>query len=107
MLTFLIAPTVVFAQAEEGGSALGFLLPIAILGAVFYLLLVMPQRRRAKKAAALRESLGIGDEIRTIGGIYGTIRAEDDTTFTIEIDAGTKMRISKRAVAERTEDDSE
>ncbi len=107
MPNLLTAPTVVFAQAEGGSSALGFLLPIAILGAVFYLLLVMPQRRRAKKAQALRESLGIGDEVRTIGGIYGTIRAEDDTTFTIEIDPGTKMRISKRAIAERTEDESE
>lgn len=103
----LIAPGVIFAQATGGSSALGFLLPIAILGVVFYLLLVMPQRKRAKKAQALRESLGIGDEVRTIGGIYGTIRSEDDETFTLDIGGGTTMRISKRAVAERTQDDSE
>jgi len=102
-----IASTVVFAQESSSSSVLGFLLPIAILGGVFYLLLVMPQRRRAKKAQSLRESLGIGDEVRTIGGIYGTIRSEDEQTFTLDIGAGTTMRISKRAIAERTEDDSE
>jgi len=107
VLHLLTAPSVVVAQAEGGSSIVGLLLPIAILGAVFYLLLVMPQRKRSKKAKELRESLGIGDEIRTIGGIYGVITSEDDTTFTLDIGGGTKMRISKRAVAERTEDDSE
>jgi len=107
VLHLATASAVVFAQAEGGSSALGFLLPIAILGAVFYLLLVMPQRRRAKKSQALRDSLGIGDEVRTIGGIYGTIRTEDEETFTLDIGGGTKMRIAKRAIAERTEDDAE
>ena len=107
MFHLLTAPAVVVAQAEGGSSILGFLLPIAILGAVFYLLLVMPQRKRAKKAQALRDSLGIGDEVRTIGGIYGIIREEDDASFTLDIGGGTTMRISKRAIAERTEADSE
>jgi len=103
----LTASSVVVAQSEGGSSILGLLLPIGILGAVFYLLLVMPQRKRSKKAKALRESLGIGDEVRTIGGIYGVIKSEDDDSFTLDIGGGTRMRISKRAVAERTEDDSE
>ncbi len=100
-------PAVVFAQTESSGSALNFLLPIAILAGLFYLLLVMPQRRRAKKAKELRDSISIGDEIRTIGGIYGTIRSEDDESFTIDIGSGSTMRISRRAVAERLGDDSE
>jgi len=107
VLHLFTAPAVIFAQSEGGSSALGFLLPIAILGGVFYLLLILPQRRRAKKAQSLQESLGVGNEIRTIGGIYGTIVSEDDATFTVDIGGGTRMRISKRAVAERTEDDSE
>ena len=107
MLYLASAPAVVIAQAEGGSSALGFLLPIAILGGLFYLLLVMPQRRRAKKAQELRESIQVGDEIRTIGGIYGTIRHEDDESFTIDLGSGSTMRISKRAVAERIGDDAE
>ena len=49
----------------------------------------------------------VGDEVRTIGGIYGTIRSEDDESFTIDIGGGSTMRISRRAVAERLGDDSE
>ena len=98
---------VVIAQSEGGSSILGFLLPIAILGGLFYLLLILPQRKRAKKAQQLRDSIEVGNEIRTIGGIYGTIRSEDDESFTIDLGGGSLMRISKRAVSERIVDDSE
>jgi preprotein translocase subunit YajC len=99
--------TIVVAQTESSGNALGFLLPIAILGGLFYVLLVLPQRRRAKKAQELRNSIEIGDEVRTIGGIYGTIRSEDDDTFTLDIGGGSTMRVAKRAISERIGDDSE
>ena len=106
MLNLSSISTVIVAQTESSGSALGFLLPIAILGGLFYLLLVLPQRRRAKKAKELRDSIAVGDEIRTIGGIYGTIRSEDEETFTLDIGGGTTMRIAKRAISERIGEDS-
>ena len=107
MLYLSSVSTIVVAQTESSGSALGFLLPIAVLGGLFYLLLVLPQRRRAKKAKELRDSIAVGDEVRTIGGIYGTIRSEDDETFTIDIGGGSTMRMAKRAIAERIGDDTE
>lgn len=107
MLNLSSISTIVIAQTEGGSSALGFLLPIVVLGGLFYLLLVMPQRRRAKKAQQLRDSISVGDQVRTIGGIYGTIRSEDDETFTIDIGSGTNMRMAKRAISERIGDDSE
>ena len=107
MLYLSSVSTIVVAQTESSGSALGFLLPIVVLGGLFYLLLVLPQRRRAKKAKELRDSIAVGDEVRTIGGIYGTIRSEDDETFTIDIGGGSSMRIAKRAIAERIGDDTE
>ncbi len=93
--------------ADGGANILGFLLPLLILGGLFYFMLVLPQRRRAKKAEELRSSIEVGDEIRTIGGIYGKVRAEDDTSFTIDLGDGTKMRIAKQAVAERIGDETE
>ena len=107
MLNLSSISTIVIAQTESGGSAVGFLLPIVVLGGLFYLLLVMPQRRRAKKAKELRDSIAVGDEVRTIGGIYGTIRSEDDETFTIDIGGGNTIRMAKRAISERIGDDSE
>ena len=63
MLNLSSISTIVVAQTESSGNALGFLLPIAILGGLFYVLLVLPQRRRAKKAQELRNSIEIGDDV--------------------------------------------
>jgi preprotein translocase subunit YajC len=99
---FAIATPVLAQEADAPGSALSFLFPIIILGGLFYVFILMPQRRRRKNAKELQASIAVGDEIRTIGGIIGTIVAEDDSTFTIQIE-GSRMRITKRAVAERVD----
>ncbi len=100
-----VAPQLILAQeAADGGSALAFLFPLVILGGLFYVLLILPQRRRAKKLEQLRAEIQVGDEIRTIGGILGSVVSEDDDTFTIDI-GGQTMRVVKRAVAERIDRD--
>lgn len=97
----------IFAQAEGGGSSiLTFLFPLVIMGGLFYVLLILPQRRRQKKMATLRSDIGVGDEVRTIGGILGRVVEEDDETFTIDL-GGHTMRVVKKAVAERIEQDGD
>ena len=102
---FTLAIQMIVAQeASEGGSAIAFLFPLIILGGLFYVLLILPQRRRAKKMDQLRSEIGIGDDVRTIGGILGTVVDEDDETFTVDI-GGQRMRVVKRAIAERIDSD--
>jgi preprotein translocase subunit YajC len=74
------------------------------MGGLFYVLLILPQRRRRKKSEQMRSDIGIGAEVRTIGGIVGTVVDEDDETFTIDL-GGSTMKIIKRAIAERTDSD--
>ena len=93
-----------FAQSEGGSSAISFLFPIVIMGGLFYVLLILPQRRRRKKAEQMRSDIGIGAEVRTIGGIVGTVVDEDDETYTIDL-GGSTMKVIKRAIAERTDSD--
>lgn len=104
MLAIAIDLIVAQEASEGGGSAIAFLLPLLLLGGLFYVLLILPQRRRAKKMEQLRSEVAIGDEVRTIGGIFGTVVGEDDDTFTVDI-GGQTMRVLKRAVAERITDD--
>ena len=102
---FAFTSNLIIAQeAAEGGNALGFLLPLVILGGLFYVLLILPQRRRQKKMESMRADIEVGDEIRTIGGIIGTVVDEDDDIFTIDI-GGQRMRVVKRAVAGKTQED--
>lgn len=102
---FAFTSNLIIAQeAAEGGNALGFLLPLVILGGLFYVLLILPQRRRQKKMETMRADIEVGDEVRTIGGIIGTVVDEDDDIFTIDI-GGQRMRVVKRAVAGKTQED--
>lgn len=110
MLELAIQGGLILAQESDGTSQsnpLAFLLPLVILGGLFYVILILPQRRRMKKAQQMRDSIGVGDEVRTVGGIYGTVREEIGETFLLDLGAGTTIRIAKRAVAERMEADEE
>lgn len=98
---------IVVAQEAEATNWLGFLFPLVILGGLFYVLLILPQRRRKKQAEELQGEITVGDDVRTVGGIFGTVKREDDETFTIDIGSGTTMRIAKRAIAERLGDETE
>ena len=101
MITSTIAIAVFFAQSGGGGGALSFLFPILIMGGLFYVLLILPQRRRRKKADQMRSDIGVGDDVRTIGGILGTVVDEDEKTFTIDV-GGSTMKVIKGAISERT-----
>ncbi|NOX24063.1 MAG: preprotein translocase subunit YajC [Actinobacteria bacterium] len=94
----------IVAQAEEGTgstSSLTALLPILIIGVLFYVLMILPQRRRVKAAEKLRDSVSVGDEIRSVGGIYGTIIELGDDDITIEVAPGSTIRMTRRAIGER------
>jgi len=98
-------PVPLMAQAGAGGSSiLAFLFPILILGGLFYVLLILPQRRRQKKMEQLRSEITVGDDVRTIGGILGRVVGEDDEVFTVDL-GGSTIRIVKRAVAEKVTED--
>ncbi len=96
----------IVAQAEDGtgsASAVTALLPILVIGILFYVLMILPQRRRMKAAQALRDSVSVGDEIRTVGGIYGKIVELGDDDLTVEVAPGSTIRMTRRAIGERLE----
>ncbi len=75
------------------------ILPWVFIVGVFYFILILPQRKRDKKTKAMLENLKVGDEILTVGGIYGKIISIKDDTFTIEVGADkTKLKIAKWSV---------
>ena len=69
---------------------------------IFYFLLIRPQRRRAMQQRDLAESLSVGDEVVTVGGMFGTIRALDDESVTVQVAPGTDIRMLKSAVLRKT-----
>ena len=88
------------AASSSSGGGFGFILLI-VMAAVFYLLLIRPQQRRQKQQRQLIESVEVGDEVMTIGGLYGTVNAIDDESVTLEASAGVELRFAKSAVARK------
>jgi preprotein translocase subunit YajC len=101
----------VLAQADGGGGAsgLGLLVPLVLMGVLFYFLLIRPQQRRARAQRDLISSVEVGDEIMTAGGILGTVTAmdDDDELLTVEVAPGTRIRVVKRAVSQRFVEEDE
>ena len=64
-------------------STISTIVIMVIMVAVFYFLLIRPQRKKYKAVKNMLNSLKVGDRICTIGGIYGTITAMKDDTITL------------------------
>lgn len=77
------------------------LLPLVILLGIMYFLLIRPQQQRVKAQRALVTSLGVGDEVATIGGILGRITSISDEFATIETTPGVSLRVRRGAIATR------
>lgn len=78
---------------------------IIVLLALVWVLLIRPQRRRQQEAQRLIASIGVGKEIVTAGGLYGTVKAIEDDEVRVEIADGVEVRVAKRAVAGVVSDD--
>jgi preprotein translocase subunit YajC len=72
---------------------------ILVLLALMWFLLIRPQRRRQLEAQKMIDSLEVGKEIVTAGGLYGTITDMEDDELRVEVADGVEVRIAKRAVA--------
>ena len=76
----------------------GFLILIVLFGAA-WLLFVLPARRRKMSHAAMQDSIAVGDEIITAGGLHGTVKVIEDDTVKVEIATGVVATLDRRAVA--------
>jgi preprotein translocase subunit YajC len=72
---------------------------ILILLALMWFMLIRPQRRRQLEAQKMMESLEVGKEIVTAGGLYGTITDLQEDEVRVEVADGVEVRLAKRAVA--------
>jgi preprotein translocase subunit YajC len=86
--------------AEGGGGSGSFsLIMIVLLIGAMYFLMIRPQSKRRREAQQMQSGLAPGDEIQTIGGLFGTVTAIDDDAITLEAAPGVTLRYARGAVA--------
>ena len=102
-----ISSSLAAAAADEQASnpILGFL-PLVLIFAAMYFLLLRPQRKRQKETANLQKSIAEGDEVVLNSGIYGFVSAVEDEWLWLDIADKVEIRIAKGSVARKVSTNS-
>ncbi|KAF0171463.1 MAG: preprotein translocase subunit YajC [Rhodobacteraceae bacterium] len=96
--------TPAFAQtagAAGAGSAFASFLPLVLIFAIMYFLLIRPQQKKVKDMRAMVDALRRGDQVLTQGGIIGKVtKVGDDGVLEVEIADGVKVKILKHTITQ-------
>ena len=94
-------PVVLIAEQSGSGGGGGLLtfLPIILLIVLMYFLMIRPQSKRRREAQTMQSRLAPGDEVQTVGGLFGTVLDVDDEAVTLEPSPGVAMRFARGAIA--------
>jgi preprotein translocase subunit YajC len=86
--------------AGQQGSRPGYegIIMLVIMFAIFYFLLIRPQQKRAKQHKQLVESLKVGDQVVTAGGIHGKVNAIQENVVHLEVATGIKIKVNRSSV---------
>lgn len=88
------------ASSAGAGNIVTLVLPMIIVIIFMYLILYIPQKRQEKKDTQMRNSIDVGDEVTTIGGIVGRVASIKDDTFVLETTSDrVKIRMRRSAIS--------
>jgi preprotein translocase subunit YajC len=87
-------------QAADGSSSMmtSFVF-MGLIFAVFYFLLIRPQKKKEDSRKQMISAIKKGDNIVSIGGLYGKVTQVDDSSVLAQVDDNTKVRIDKNAIS--------
>jgi len=88
---------------EQQGSVIGSFLPLIILFAIFYFLIIRPQQKAQKAHKAMLESLTKGDKIITTGGLIAVIVKTEEDFIKIKLNDDTIVKLDRAYVAKKVE----
>ncbi len=94
--------TPAYAQAAGGaGGAFTSFIPLILIFAIMYFLLIRPQQKKLKNHNSMVAAVRRGDQVVTQGGIMGKVsKVKDDNEIEIEIASGVKVRVVKSTLAQ-------
>lgn len=101
LITLATATTEAGAEATTTGTIFSLIVPLALMLIIFYFFLIRPQKKKEKETKNMRDSLQIGDEVTTIGGITGIVVRKSEDSVVIETGGEkNKIRVKTWAISE-------
>ncbi len=94
--------TPAYAQAAGGaGGAFASFIPLILIFAIMYFLLIRPQQKKVKEHQKMVEALRRGDQVVTQGGLIGKVtKVKDDSEIEVELADGVRVRVVRNTVAQ-------
>ena len=92
--------------ATQGGGMGAFagFIPLVIIFAIFYFLLIRPQQKQLKTHKGMLDALKVGDNVVTSGGLHGKIAGLTETIVTLEIAKDVKVKVEKSSISDVRKD---
>jgi len=81
--------------AEPSGN---FFIPLLMIGAVFWFVIIMPERKNRKKREALLAGISKGDKVMTTGGLLGSVALVKDDEVTLQVADNVRLRFRREAI---------
>jgi len=104
-------PMAVWLQAQSPSPLNSFLIPMVLVFAIFYLLLIRPQNKQRQEHQKMLESVDKGDEVVTVGGLHGRVVGTTEDLLTLEIanlkGERVRVKVDRKSIERRTARGSE
>jgi preprotein translocase subunit YajC len=85
-------------MSPEGGSLLQMVVPLAMVFAIFYFIVIVPNKRQTKKVQEFLDSLKVNDKIITTSGIFGQVMRLDEQSVQLQIADKVTIKVSRAAI---------
>jgi len=85
-------------MSPEGGSLLQLFVPLAMVFAIFYFIVIVPSKRQTKKVEEFLANLKVNDKVITTSGIFGQIMKLDENSVQLQVADKVNIKVSKAAI---------
>lgn len=95
--------TLAYAQSATPAQPSFFqsMIPLILMIAIFYFLLIRPQMKKSKEHRAMLDALQVGDKVVTSGGVHGELKAITPEVVTLQLDEKVKVKVDRAAIARK------
>ena|SRR5215471_10944840 len=93
-----LARVLAMAAPPEGGSPWGPLIPVVLVVAIFYFIILLPMKRKQQKVQQFLEGLKVGDRVITTGGVYGQVTRLSEQTIQLQVAEKVRIEVARSAI---------
>jgi len=95
------------APAPSGAGGLFQFIPLLLVGVLFFVLLILPERKKQKQRQAMLNAIKKGDRVMTTGGLFGTVVSLSEEVVVLQVADAVRLRFTRQAVQSVVDEEKE